>query len=285
MESLENQLEKHETIIRKYLLDRLDSETAREIDEKIITEPDFFNLVALLEAEIVDDLTAGRLVGDEKLRAEKIYGLPVNQDKLNFSRALYKVAGRNRLENQAKDSDEIRPVTFLPQTGIYLKRFKWRRLIPALAGFVVVVSLVLWYFFPGKRTAMERELARINRENTIQIEGKKVQPLSLPPDTMRAAAPMSKIAVSSDDTVIGFRLGIINIDAESGIATFQDDNGTELFAVSGMKLQSDENGRYVNVFVPARFLPSGDYQIDLQTQQPDKTLAQAGSYTFRVIRE
>lgn len=285
MESLENQLEKHETIIRKYLLDWLDSETARKIDEKIITEPDFFDLVSLLEAEIVDDLIAGRLVGDERLRAEKIYGLPVNQDKLNFSRALSKVAGRNRLETQAEDSDEIRPVPFLPQAGIYLKRFKWRRLIPALTGFVVVVSLVLWYFFPGKRTAMERELTRINRENIIQIEGKKVQSLSLPPDTVRAAAPMPKIAVSSDDTVIGFRLGIINIDAESGVATFQDDNGIELFAVSGMKLQSDENGRYVNVFVPARFLPSGDYQIDLQTQQPDKTLAQASSYTFRVIRE
>ena len=48
MGNLEKQLNELDAVIRNYLFDRLDEETALEIDEKIFLEPDFYDCVLLV---------------------------------------------------------------------------------------------------------------------------------------------------------------------------------------------------------------------------------------------
>lgn len=100
MENIEVQLENQDSVIRKYLLDWLDDAAVEKIDEKIIREPEFFDRVLLVEQELLADLVAGKLSGEEKARAEQVYRLPINRDKLAFAVALHQIKVKNPSDEQ-----------------------------------------------------------------------------------------------------------------------------------------------------------------------------------------
>lgn len=286
METLEEQLNERETVIRNYLLDRVAEETARAIDEKIFLEPDFYDLVQLIEQEIVADLVAGRLRGEEKERAERIYGLPGNSEKIEFEAALLKAA--ENLPREAAPPLSMATATRSVQEPVEEKKsrwFNWRYLIPAFTGLIIVFSLLTWYLYPGKRASLEKELALLNREN--RTVANQIQTVTLESDAVRSAGRLSimpKVDLSRGDEIIGFRLGLITGAEEIYKATFIDEQGGEMFSVSELKIQSDDNGRYVFVQVPSRFFDRGDFQVNLQGRSAVGAPTRAGSFTFRVVR-
>lgn len=288
MKYLEEQLDKQGAVIRKYLLDWLDEATVKEIDEKIITEPDFLDGILLVEQEILEDLTAGRLKGEEKARAERIYQSPGNRNKLDFAAALYKVGDKlHHSERSMPSKTEFLPSVEPLLQKTFLDWFNWQRLTLVTSGFILAVgiSLGVWYLLPGKRAAFERELARLNQPEANRINNDNLRGINLPADSVRTAAVMPKIQIFGIDEVIRFQLSVVDNISDSYRATFLDEKGNELFSVSGIKPQEKQNGAtYVYLLVPSDFLHPGDFQISLQGQSTTGTLTKGGNYTFRVTQ-
>jgi hypothetical protein len=290
MENLEKQLDKQDAaIIRNYLLDRLDNEEAvAEIDEKILTEPGFFDAVLLVEQEILEELVAGRLSVEERARAERIYRLPANREKLDFAAALFKAAEKKRRAETISAEENLLPNVQPSSPETSVNWFNWRRLIPVTVGFIIIVGICLfvWQLFPGKRAAYERELARLNREEASQPENiEKFRRILLQADSGRNAVLMPKAPISGGNEIISFQLGLINNASESYKATFLDEQGNEMFSVSNIKSQRKPDGTYVNVLVPSNFLYPGDFQINLQGQTAAGNSIRGGNFTFRVVQQ
>lgn len=288
MENLEKQLNKHnDEVIRKYLLDWLDQADAEEIDEKIITKPEFFDSVLLIEQEILEDLVAGRLSGEEKARAEQIYQFPANREKLDFAAALYKVAEKHRHHEKSIAAKE--EISTKPQPRLYSNSFRRRRrlIFAVAAGFILVagISLFIW-LMPRKDNAFETEIARLNHQGAGQVNPENLREIALQ-NSARAGALMLRIPISGgDDEVIRFQMDLANRTSESYEAVFFDDRGNKLFSVSDLKPQRNPDGTsYIQVLVPSKFLGAGDFQINLQGQSTAGALTKAGSYSFRVIKQ
>jgi hypothetical protein len=290
MENSEKQLNKQDAAIRNYLLDYLDETATAEIDEKILTEPDFFDRILLVEQEILEDFVAGRLRGEERVRVERIYSLPANREKLDFAAALYKTAEKHRRNAPGVfPAEEILSPSaqpLLPKTSF--SWLNWRYLIPAAAVFIIIsgICLLAWQTFLSERAAHERELSRLNRTAASQPEDSgKFRAILLQADSGRTPDLMPKVPISADNEVIRFQLGLINDASESYKATFLDDRGNEMFSVSDIKSQRKSDGTFVDVLVPANFLRPGDFQINLQGQTAAGAPTKVGSFTFRVIQQ
>lgn len=283
MGNLEEQLDKQEEVIRNYLLDWLDETAILEIDERILTEPEFYDNVLLIEQEMLEDLVAGRLDPKEQAQARQIYQLPGNREKLDFAVNLYQAAERyHHQESAAQIKAEQVQTTDNSRREKFLGWFNCPRLIAA-GSFLVIVGVVLgWHFFLSKRAVSERELARLNQARPNLVNNEKLRELKLPSDSVRTSDLMPKIIISASDEIIIFQLSVINDSSETYEATFQDDQGNELFLVSGLKLQNIEGANYVYVLAPASFFHSGDFQINLQGRSVMGSLTKAGNFTFRV---
>lgn len=289
MGNLEKQLDTQGAFIRDYLLGRLNETKAQEIDEKIIAEPDFYDCILLIEQELLEDLVAGRLSGEDKVLTEQIYRSPVNREKLDFAATLYKVAEEHHqqeivaLSNQAVES----PVKPSPRKT-FLDFWNWRTLTFAGAVLIVVIgsSFFVWQLVSGGRTALESELARLNQSEVNQISGKNLREITLQADSFRSVSLMPKIQISgSEDEIIRFQLGVINGTSETYEAIFFDDQGNEMFSIADLKPQRKQDGTYIHILVPSKVLRSGDYQINLQGRSANNDLAKVGSYTFRLAEQ
>jgi len=60
--------------------------------------------------------------------------------------------------------------------------------------------------------------------------------------------------------------------------------GGELFAVSGLKPKMGTGSAVFLLRIPTEFLPTGDYQIELQGISADSQTAEVARYNFRVIK-
>ncbi len=278
MENKTRQLDKQETTVREYLLERLDDADTERIDERIMTEPGFFDTVLSIEQELLEDLVAGRLSGEEKARVEHIYTRPANREKLDAAAALYKAVK----EQDAVEMALPYPQAAAPAASARPKNVFWRFsplvLVPAAAAIAVI--LLFLYVFPGKRSLMEKELALLN---SGQVREAPVRGVTLQPDSARNVALMPKIRFSGNNEIVRLELGIIGEVSESYDAAFLDDQGKEMFVVSNIGTQKKAEGTFVDVLVPADFLREGDYQINLQGRSAGGPV-KAGSFTFRVTQ-
>lgn len=322
MENLDKRMEQENSLIRKYLLDQLDETTAGEIDERITTDPNFFERVLLIEQELLEDVAAERLSVKDISRAEAIYAAGTKGgDELAFNKALYKIAETNRLNQKAAtaavsaasssssiedngggDNDKEKE-PLLPAERYSFKMIfgRYRLVFAALAGGFLLIcglSLVIWYRQSppaaevAVRSGIERELAQLNRE---KINGSssgspvnaRLQEIILQSNDQRdVSSPMPKIVVSASDVIISFKISLLENHEKLYTAVFMDEQGVELFSVSDLQPRLSEQGTaFISVLVPAKFLHPGDFQIRLMERLPNDELSTAGSsYAFRIIK-
>ena len=77
--------------IRKYILGEIGDEDRSAIEERIMTDEDYFHNLAMVEESLVQDYVDGNLVPADRANFEKSFLLPAeNRQKVKFARALRK---------------------------------------------------------------------------------------------------------------------------------------------------------------------------------------------------
>jgi CHAT domain-containing protein/tetratricopeptide (TPR) repeat protein len=86
-----NQTINEEEAIKQYLLGRLSEEEQTPLEERLLTDDDFFERLKLAEDELIDELLGGGLGTDERERFNSHFmAAPERQQKLRFSMVLKK---------------------------------------------------------------------------------------------------------------------------------------------------------------------------------------------------
>lgn len=84
-------LEINELSIRQYLLGQLHSEQVEQLEERLFTDPDFYEQLTLVEDELIDAYSRGNLSNQERGKFEELFlSNPERRRKLRFAGALKK---------------------------------------------------------------------------------------------------------------------------------------------------------------------------------------------------
>ena len=307
--------------IRSYLLGRLPSDTAEEIDELSFSD-EYWELIGGVERDLVDNYVNGELPSDEFSAFEKHYLLsPKRRQGVEFAHAFQAYDDRSRIP---AERTEIQPerVSFLETIR------DWRRILQfglATAGLIVAVVIGLAVLRSG--TLIGTDVASIElpadpvETNSssptltsstpavpIQVEPQSAdektertvaQARPIPTPAKRSIMPpkiatvllspalrgasVSSVKLAKDTVSIDFRLGLEVDNAGPFRVQITDLRGSAVvWSTSVARASGREGGRAVNFRAPSRILQSGEYMVSIMAIGQAGELEKVGDYYFRV---
>ena len=296
------------TEIKQFLLGLLETERAEQIEARIFTEADFAEEVQIVESELITNYRKGDLTAEESSIFERRYlTSPASRRIVEYENAFSELLQAERVKKtslpetltaQATQPETEKGTSRSPQkeperqgwTAWLQALFKTRPRFAYSMSFVILLLLIgtLFWYLPredaaqAERRAREIELAQLNIESYSALQGREVAAVDLTP-TERNAGIMSRITISDarQDGLIKFRLNLRQYDTKRYRAVFLDERRQELFAISNLTAQKMLDDSQIRLFVPARYLKRGDYQIDLNRLMDDGTYQNASTYLFR----
>ncbi|HWS99941.1 MAG TPA: hypothetical protein VN256_06825 [Pyrinomonadaceae bacterium] len=304
--------------IRQFLLGQLPEERAERLEDRIFAESDFAEEVRIIEGELILDYQAGNLSPAERdLFVQKYLSSPaglraVESESVFYELVRAKSADSPQVSVAIGDSSSAAAETGAPESGadppsapreipeqagwlsrvraLFTERPVWAY-TAVLSGLLLLTIggvLIQRLFRPpvgdataqAERQAREDELARLNRD-AAALNGREVATVDLTP-TQRYGGAMPRVVINNADPdgLIKLRLNLMQSGAARYRALFLDDRRRELFAIQNLAAQNTLDGPQIQLFVPAKYLKRGDYQIDLSVSDNNQ---EPGGYAFRVV--
>lgn len=240
--------------IRLFLLGKLADGEKEQIEQKLLTNDDFFEEILIVEEELADEYVAGDLSREERADFESHFlATPERQQNLRFAQALsrYVTAEANRELNPAP----VTPVYWAPKT--------WMGRMAAVVA-IIAVAVALWFFIPSSQTPRTFAPLTLTISPNTRDQGAQSARVSLPlnADALR----MSLRLPNPSPPAVRYRLELL------------DDNG------GSRSLEAAEQDREsVVLVIPSEELRRGRYAINLIAIQANGTEQRInGSYYFNV---
>lgn len=278
---------KEQIILRQYLLGELSAESRQPVEERLLTDSDFLEELAITEEELIDQYLSGDLAAPETESFETHFlATPVHRRKLTFARAFkkYVAATTDTEASDNKASDVLVPdagASDLADTS-YTQPPPSRSFFPAflnirspLVGFSLAAVLLL---LVGGGVGVWRMSSNRSSSNQHVIS------VVLTPGAARSEGEIKRVTIPPATDAVDLQLEITQGDYPSYRAMLLTDEGREAFTQTGLKAQTANNSRFVNFNVPAKELSLGDYQVKLSGQSATNEFEDLASYTFRVAQ-
>jgi hypothetical protein len=283
--------------IMQYLLGQARPEDVSSLEERLVTESEFYDELLMAEDELIDQYLSGDLSESERNSFERHFLLtPERQRKMRFGKVFNKyVTTADSLPDEdpvtedvpeeARDVPKPPPKpgydTFLPSQT--LPPTPWNaRFLPGqnpilsyslAAALVLIVGTVSWLAWKNWREAAPRDPGKVYAVTltpglTTRSEGDDIKRISIPPDlgTLR------------------LRLQLTGDDYPSYRATLVRDGQSKVWTGDHLPALNDAGTKLISADIPARYLTPGDYQIKLAGQPATGSLEDVASYRFRVGR-
>lgn len=274
-------------IFRNYLLHELEEEEQDRLEERFLTDKEFGRLLAIEEADLIDDFVAGNLSESESERFRKHFlTTPARLEKLKFAMALDMYVAR---EPPAKaEPDAIEKV---------LAFFRARPLEAAFSvlGAVLILGAGLFLllrltdFGALRGDDLRQELVRVNREggadsvplSELRRGSASTPVLSLRTDSDRGDAGPETVELTSGVKLIRLLLEVSPASYDHFRAVLQTATGDDIATVENLKARDEDGARFVVVNVPAGFFSRGEFQVRLFGVEGGRAV-DLGLYPFSV---
>jgi hypothetical protein len=260
-----------EGLIRRYLLGLLEQQEQRQLEERLLSDNDYFEELLITEDELIDDYLEGALPEREREKFEHYFLVPPErQRKVSFAKSLKKyvtVAGVK--ESPPSGAKSQRPIF-------------WNRLIPASLNMkqpALGLSLAaLLIIFIGVSWLVVKNLSPQNRAG----QGSNAVAVALTPGLVRGAGEIKRVTIPPDVSTVQLQLGLARDEYQSYQAVVLTDEGGEIFVADKLKPVTAAGARAIAFDLPARLLSSGDYQVKLSGLADGGEPENVGKYYFRV---
>jgi hypothetical protein len=296
-----------EATLRRYVLGGLEEDARAGVDEQLVTDPDVFEALGVVEDELIEEYLDGTGTDLDRDAFERHFlTSPQRQARLRLAKSLREYASHGMAAAPARHQ----PVSI---GGAARWRPAWLGLAAALAlslaGNVWLVSrpevqpaptapgpsapAVATLSPPQSQedpTAMlqrEREErskaeARIAAlEETLRRSRSSVS-FVLAAGALRAGGSPQRIGVPRDALLVRLRLELSGDDYPSYRAVLLNDTGEEVWSASKLKAEAESGQLAVVLALTPDRLPQGDYQVKLSGLAAGRDAEAVGSYPFRV---
>lgn len=280
--------EAEQTRVRDYLLGHLDEGGRQEVEERLITDPDYLEEVLIVESELMEEYLDGVLPeSDKEGFVRYVLATQRQVEKLTVAQALSMTASVDAAANSPpKAKRTTRPFSFKPWF-FGLPRAKRRAARLSLAAIVLVVifgTLAVIMSLLNRGISLEQEVQKLNAQQYMDknaiSHGFIIGPLRS--GTFRDEE-INQLAIPKTERMVQVRLRVGPGDYSSFQATLQTVAGETVLSLSDLKEQRLDGERLVIVYLPTRILTPGDYQLRLSGLTQNGQPAYLGRYAFRIL--
>ncbi len=286
--------------LRLFVLGDLREPSRLDVEERLVTDPDFFEALGMTEDDLTEEYVEGTLSAGDTERFERNYLTTRHRRQdLVFFRQLkaYAVArrGTGRLADRLRIHHLIRfhPLWSSVAAGVFI----------LLVGGNLAL-LVGNYRLQGQfdhvrveqgregelRLQLQRQVAALTSQaDTLQARLESQQGTgSLPTFGLTAGrlrgagSSPAGLSISSNAQHVRLQLQLPGDDSSPYRAVLYDEGGDVIWSQSKLKAESISGRSAVVVLVPSAVLSAGEYQLKLSAAAARGDLEVAATYSFKV---
>ncbi len=266
----------HEDEIVRYLLGEMEEPELVVIENRLMSDSDFFAEIRALEDELIDSYLNGELSGlQEKRFREHFLRTPARQQQLEFAQALRK----NLRENRPTPAGEL--------PGKSHTAASW--IIAALLVLCSIEGLFVGRFMADLRRA-EQHATELNRKlQDKDAEREREKKNSLVSSTVHIVAlqPVTRAKakeISRDAAPLFLELQLPGGEPGNSFdVEIQDQYGKKVAQLNNVPVAAVDTTQVVFVPLPADLVPDGDFNAVLRSH-PAASVATPLRYSFRLVR-
>lgn len=273
---MESQTEEQKGV-RQYLLGELSPDSQQNLEERLLTDSEFYEELLIAEDELVDQYLAGALTAPERERFEQHFLVtPARRQQLTFAAALRQyVAAAEGAAAPATEVDKPGPAA---RSSFITRLFSTRR--PALSWALAAILLLFVSVGTWLGTSNWRARHTAGREvaaNIFLVE--------LTPGANRAVGgEFKRIVLPAAANVVRLKLELPANDYLTYQVVLQTDDKRTLYTQDNLKAQATGGAPAIFFDVPAALLTRGDYRVKLNGLTAAGAPEEVTSYSFRVAR-
>lgn len=276
------QIDDVQASIREHLLGRVQGEEREPFEERFISDPEFREVVLLIESELFDDYAANLLSDvDRDSFVSQYVNSPSRNKDVQFT---------NTLRDQAMK--EARPAVIRREhqpskdsLSVILTRKGWIPILAsgalAIVGLVLIGSAISNWMWPNQQPDFSTQVALLNK----QPRGNEPSfPIVLQPIQNRGTGDGQKISIPTDKAIVELQCPLPQSSHRAYEATLRVVNGNEVFSVDQLHVQDTPNGRTVDLRIPAHILTPQDYIFTVKGRTAEGNLEDVADYFFRIVK-
>ena len=274
--------ENEQETIRRYLLGQTPLEDSSKVEERLLTDGEFYQELLIVEDELIDQYLSGELSEPDRKGFEPHFLLPPErQQKLRFARSLKKYVssvGTAQLHESIATTESSEAAKEVG--GPVPKKRRFFSFMPVrnpIISYALAAAILLifggasWVVFNNWRTPAPREPGR-------------VLAVVLTPGLTRDNGEIKKIPVPPGIDTVELQLQIASVDQyQSYRALLQTTEGVEKLRVDDLKATTIGPSVVVRLQLTAGLLTRGDYYVKLSGLTPRGEYEDVGRYSFRVV--
>lgn len=280
---------------RRFLLGYLAEGERQTVEERLMTDPNYMALVLQAESELMEDYIALELSEDDRKRFDKYVLTNSRQvEQLALTRALRSSARVDAAANSPPIVDRTTGRTTETRWTTMLRGKIWR--VNALAAVILVTVVGIAAFIvlrtlsdenKNQQKLIGREVARLNAQQNLDpqaiLHGFIIGPLK--PGLSRDDENSKRFVIPTTEEVVQLRLQIGNGQYQAYRAELQTSEEREIVTLVDLKEREINGERMIVIYLPARIVPTGDYQLRLSGVNQNDQLEYIGRYTFRTVEK
>ena len=276
-------IEREQYLIRKYLLGELDEYEREQLEQRVITNPDYKEEVLIMEEELLQEFVNGTLSATELDSFMKVYSSsPAQRRKVKIAQALNKYAIEHAAVAQpgAAQKSWTRSLIELFRTKNRFRQFSLAGLLTILA--VGGAVLVYWLMSREGRANYEALLKLNQPHSEILQPDTSVVSVSLPPLLFRGTGEPRKVAITKETRTVQLRLPAPAGGTNLFRATLKDSAAAEVFSLKDLRPRQIDQRSMLVIQIPAQMLAPQDYQLEISEKTADGNYDIPATYPVHV---
>ena len=275
-------IERERLLIRQYLLGELDEHEQEQLEQRVITNPDYKEQVLITEDELLEEFVNGTLSPRELESFNRMYSSPAQRRKVKIAQALNRYASEHApVVQPMAHRSWTRSLIDLFSTKTRFHQFSLAALILVLA---VGGSILVYWLISRVSSADYNALLQLNQPaSEILQPNSSIVSVSLQPLLLRGTGESRTITITKETQTVQLRLPDPSGGTYSFQATLKDREGAEVFSLGNLRTRQIDQHSELVIQIPARMLKPQDYQLEISEQRADGTYEPPTTYPVRVV--
>ena len=274
-------IERERLLIRQYLLGELDEHDQEQLEQRVITNPDYKEEVLITEEELLEEFVNGTLSRREHELFTRMYSSsPAKRRKVKIAQALNRHA--------TEHSPVVQPLAHKSWAKSLFELFSTKNRfhqlsLAALILIFIAGSILVYWLISRERRAEYDALLRLNQfgSELLQADSSLV-PVPLPPLTFRGTGEPRNISITKQTKTVQLWLPVPSGGAYSFRAVLKRGDGSEVFTLEDLRARQIDQRSMLVLQIPAQMLTPQRYQLEIFEKRADGTYETPSIYPLNV---
>jgi hypothetical protein len=262
-------IEREQYLIRKYLLGELNEYEREQLEQRVITNPDYKEEVLITEEELLEEFVNGTLSAPEFESFTRMYSSsPGQRRKINIAQALNKYASEHSTVVQPTPSHKRWAKSLIE---LFRTKNRFHQLSLAVVTMLAVGGAILVYWLIShERKANYEALLKLNQPGSVILQpDSSVVSVSLPPLLFRGTGEPRNVTITNQTETVQLLLPDPSGGTRLIRAILKDSNAAEVLRLEDLRARQIDQNLMLVLQIPARMLTPQNYQLEISEKKPD----------------